>query len=86
MPVDEDWDEWIDKFVTKIVQILEREYAECQLERVAKATQKPKNELIHAAIVTDLKYGSQVYLNTVKVPKKPLKSNSIGRIYEAFLL
>jgi hypothetical protein len=84
MPADEEWEEWIDRFVTKIVQILGSEYPKCKLERVVKATQKRKNELIHAAIVSDLKCGSRTYVNTVEVQKKPLKDNSIGRLNEAF--
>lgn len=84
MPADDDWDEWIDKFVTKIVQILGSEHAKFRLERVAEASQNPENHLIHSEIVTDLKCGSQIYMNSVKVPKKPVEDISIGRMYEAF--
>jgi hypothetical protein len=84
MPVDEEWYEWADKFVAKIVQILGSEHAKYELERVARASRKPENELIHAAIVTDLKRGSKIYMNAMKVPKKPHKANSIGRIYARY--
>jgi hypothetical protein len=84
MPADEDWYEWVDKFVAKIVQIHGSENAKCKLERMAKASWKPENELIHAPIVTDLKRCSKIYINTMKIPKKVLKANSIGQIYEAF--
>lgn len=84
MPVDEEWYEWADKFVAKIVQILGSEHAKYELEREARASRKPENELIHAAIVTDLKRGSKIYMNAMKVPKKPRKANSIGRIYARY--
>jgi len=84
MAADEEWYEWVDKFVAKIVQILGSEHAKCELERVARASRKPENELIHAAIVTDLKRGSKIYMNAMKVPKKPRKANSIGRIYSRY--
>lgn len=84
MPADEEWDKWFDRFVTKIVQILESEHPKCKLEHAAKATQKVENELIHAAIVSDHNCSSRIYMNTVEVPKRPLKDNSIGRLYEAF--
>jgi len=84
MPVDEEWYEWADKFVAKIVQILGSEHAKYELELVARAPRKPENELIHAAIVTDLKRGSKIYMNAMKVPKKPHKANSIGRIYARY--
>jgi hypothetical protein len=84
MPADEEWYEWVDKFVAKIVQILGSENAKCKLERVAGASPKPEKELIHAAIVTDLKRGRKIYMNAVKVPKKPHKANSIGRIYATY--
>jgi hypothetical protein len=84
MPVDEEWYEWADKFVAKIVHILGSEHAKYELERVARASRNPENELIHAAIVTDLKRGSKIYMNAMKVPKKPHKANSIGRIYARY--
>jgi hypothetical protein len=84
MPANEEWYEWVDKFVAKIVQILGSEHAKCELEQVARASRKPEKELIHAAIVTDIKRGSKIYMNAVKVPRKPHKANSIGRIYATY--
>ena len=78
MSADENWDEWIDRFVTKIGQILKSEYHKCKSERAAKATQKPKKELIHTATVG----GNRIYMNTMELPNRPLKVNSIGRMYE----
>ena len=83
MPADEDWDDWIDTFVAKILKVLVSGHAKCQLERVTKASRKPENELIHAAVVTDLKRGSKIYMNAMRIPKKVLKPNSIGQIYDA---
>jgi hypothetical protein len=84
MPADEEWYEWVDKFVAKIVQILGSEPAKCELERVAGASRKSKKEIIHAAMVTDLKRGRKIYMNAVKVSKKSHKANSIGRIYATY--
>jgi len=84
MPVDEEWYEWTDKFVAKIVQILGSEHAKYELEREARASRKLENELVHAAIITDLKRGSKIYMNAMKVPKKTRKANSIGRIYARY--
>ena len=85
MSANENWDDWINKFVEKIVQILGSEGAQSGGRIIQ--SQIPENDLIHHLTVTNMISGNQTYMNIVKKPiRRCPKSNSIGKMYEASLL
>jgi hypothetical protein len=87
MSVNEDWDNWIDKFVEKIGQIVGSEGIKCEQRSVVSRPQIPDDNLVYTKTITNLVRGSQVYVDTVKKRQKAKsRAMSIGQIYEAAIL
>jgi hypothetical protein len=86
MAADEDWDDWMNKFLERVIQILVNEGAKKQLKPLVIPTQLPENDQAYTMTVTHLTSGNQFADTVMKPQKGNLKPNSIGQINEASLL
>ena len=86
MSANNDWDNWMNKFIEMVVQMLEKEDAKGHWRPIVIPSQLPENDLLKTRTVARLTNGVQMFVDTVKKPQKGnLKPNSIGRLYKASL-
>jgi len=86
MAVRGDWDDWIDKFISKIEQILGSEVAKCQARGVSTSSKASENDILYTRTVTKIVSGKQLCLDTQKgVRKDTIPAKSIGRLYKSSL-